>query len=199
MRLVQPITEDEMVALFLRTEIQSARHRDAILALLQRDGRESRIVEAPDLNDADANAYRVRLLGDFRGYKQRRELFETFPDEVGWYRAIITKAELAYVRYIDYSYWNELSGGSRLPSDAARNIHAGVEVYGVANTGFWKTARAVEDGAVFPELILVGTSVTSLIVLEGHVRLTAYFLVPERLPTEMNVLLGLSPGFSAWE
>lgn len=34
-------------------------------------------------------------------------------------------AELARVRYIEYSYWNELWGGSRLAADAAQRINAG--------------------------------------------------------------------------
>jgi hypothetical protein len=37
-----------MVAVFLQTEIRSVRYRDTILALLARDGKDSRIVEAPN-------------------------------------------------------------------------------------------------------------------------------------------------------
>jgi hypothetical protein len=116
-----------------------------------------------------------------------------------WYRAVISKEEIARVRYIVYSYWNELSGGSRLPSDAAANIRAGLVVYDVPNDNFWKTSQAVADGIMFPELILVGTSPAALIVLEGHVRLTAYCLALEWLPAEMTVLVGLSPDFASWE
>jgi hypothetical protein len=39
---------------------------------------------------------------------------------------VITPAELATVRYVDYDYWVELSGGSRLAVDAAPRIRAGV-------------------------------------------------------------------------
>lgn len=199
MKLVEPITEHEMIALFLQTEIQSVRHQDKILTLLQRDGQDISIVEMPNLQDVHANAYRRQLLGDFRGYGQHRDLFETFPEEVAWYRAVLSKEDLSRVRYIDYSYWNELSGGSRLPSDAADNIRAGLVVYDVSNAGFWKAAQAVEDGIEFPELILVGASPSSLLVLEGHLRLTAYFLVPEHLSLETTVLVGLSPDFTTWE
>jgi hypothetical protein len=188
-----------MVAVFLQTEIQSARYQDKILALLARDGKDSRIVNTPNLHDADANAYRAQLLGDFRGYRQQRELFERFPDEVAWHRAILSKEELARILYIDYSYWNQLSGGSRFASDAAANIRAGIEVYHVPNDGFWKTAQAVSEGVAFPELIVVGTSPASLIVLEGHVRLTAYLLAWEYVPEELPVLMGLSPDFAGWE
>jgi hypothetical protein len=55
-------------------------------------------------------------------------------------------------------------------------------------------ADALCAGAVFPELILVGKSERSpLVVLEGHVRLTAYLLRPDCVPTTVPVLVGYSP------
>lgn len=103
------------------------------------------------------------------------------------------------MRYIDYSYWNELSGGSRLPEDAARSICANVEVYGVSNDGFLRAVEALRKGETFLELILIGTSPDVLIVLEGHVRLTAYLLAWEYEPEELPVLIGISPDFVGWE
>lgn len=188
-----------MVALFLRTELQSARFGDEIISLLARDGKDRGIVEEPDWSDAEENAYRSQLLGDFRGYRQQRELFEDFPDAVEWYRAMISKEELAHVRYIDYSYWNKLSGGSRLPEYAARNIRAGVKVYGVPHDRFWSAAQAIKEGVTFPELILIGASSDSLIALEGHLRLTAYLLAWDCMPDELPILMGISPEFAGWE
>jgi hypothetical protein len=49
----------------------------------------------------------------------------------------------------------------------------------VSNGGFWYMADALAKGASFPELILVGADEHApLVLLEGHVRLTAYFLQP---------------------
>jgi len=196
MRLLDAITEDEMVAVFLKTEINSVRYSADILALLRRDGMSRGIIDAPDTRNQQENAYRIQLLGDFRGYKQRRDLFLSFPDDVSWYRAILSREELARVRYVDYSYWNELSGGSRLPADAAANIRAGKVVFGQSTQGFLNLASELELGAKFPELILTGVSPTSdLVVLEGHVRLTTYFLAPHCIPEEIQVIVGFSPGF----
>ena len=44
-----------------------------------------------------------------------------------------TPAELTKVRYIEYDYWDELSGGTRLAVDAAARIRAGVTPFGVPN------------------------------------------------------------------
>jgi len=198
MRLLENITEDEMVAVFLKTEINSARFSADILAILKHDGMSRKIVDTPDTLNQAENLYRAKLLGDFRGYKQKWGLFLSFPDDVSWHRAILSREELARVRYIDYSYWNELSGGSRLPADAATNIRAGKVVFGQSTQGFLNLAGELQRGAKFPELILTGVSPTSdLVVLEGHVRLTTYFLAPKCIPEEIPVIVGFSPNFDS--
>jgi hypothetical protein len=50
--------------------------------------------------EQEENAYRIRLLGDFRGYKQGHALFSSFPDEVSWRRALLGGEELFRVRYV---------------------------------------------------------------------------------------------------
>lgn len=37
-----------------------------------------------------------------------------------------------------------------------------------------------------------------LVVLEGHVRLTAYMLARDHLPPELEVLVGSSPAMTRW-
>jgi hypothetical protein len=189
------IGEDEMVAVFLRTEVASTRFAPTVLAILRRDGRERRIIEQPDLsNDAD-NAYRRHVLGEYRGYKRDADVFKDFPADVRWYRASATKEDLARVRYINDDYWTALSSGSRLVTDAVARIRQGIEVFGVSNGGFWSMADALAKGASFPELILVGTDEHAPpVLLEGHVRLTAYFLQPDRTPPSLPVIIGYAEG-----
>src|SRR6266542_3428516 len=177
MRLLHPITADEMVAHFLKTEVHSVRFREEILSLLRRDGRDERIIDQPDLASVDDNAYRSQLLGEFRGYGRGEGIFMFVPDDTAWHRCALSRDELARVRYVNDDYWLELSGGTRSPLDAARNIRSGIIVYGQSTEWALGLAREVERGAVFPELILVGTDEASpLTVLEGHARLTAYAL-----------------------
>ena len=76
------------------------------------------------------------------------------------------------------------------------NIRAGKIIFGQSTQSFLNLARELERGAKFPELILTGISHTSnLVVLEGHVRLTTYFLAPHCIPDEMQVIVGFSPDF----
>jgi hypothetical protein len=199
MRLIEEVTEHEMAALFLKSEFPSPRYRDTLLSLLQQEGLDPRIIEEPNATDEAENRIRLKLLGDFRGFRQNRSLFEGFPEDVSWYRYALTREELARVHYIDYSYWNELSSGSRLPTDAAQNIRAGVEIFEVSNEGFLRMADAFRQGACFPELILVGTEPGfPLVALEGHARLTTYFLAPECLPETMTALVGFSSDMATW-
>jgi hypothetical protein len=194
MRRLRPSSEAEMVALFLRTELPAARFRDKLLALMDQAGLPERLVTAPNLDDPAENRAREQLLTQHREYGTRAGLFEGLPHDVCWEWMAITPAELATVRYIDYDYWVELSGGTRLPVDAAPRIRAGVTPFGVSSDWALGMAQAVADGARFPPLILVTTDPSGdLVVLEGHARLTAYMLCPDRLPPELEVLLGTSP------
>ena len=189
-----------MVAVFLRTELPSGRWKDDLRALLERAGLPDRVITAPDLGDDPENQARLRLLTEHRGYGTRTEIFDGFPDEVRWQWMAITPAKLAEVRYIQYDYWDELSGGSRLAVDAAARIRAGVTPFGVPNNGKLEMAQAVASGAQFPPLILVTTDFGGyLVVLEGHVRLTAFMLARDQLPPELEVLVGSSPAMTRWD
>ena len=199
MRLLSAITEDEMVSVFLKTEINSVRFEQQILALLRQDEQDRSVVDTPDLSSAQENTYRMRLLGEFRGYRRNAGLFIGFPDRVEWYRAALTPEELMQIRYIDYSYWNELSSGTRLPTAATQTIRAGKAIYGQSTQGYLELAKELCRGAQFPELILTAVSSSApLVVMEGHVRLTTYALALECLPATVEVIVGFSPDFSQW-
>ena len=179
-----------MIAVFLKTEITSERFGHHILQQLGRDGRARAIVDQPDIRSEADNAYRRQLLASYRAY-----VVEELPAYTDWYRAALTPDEVAHIRYIDYSYWNELSNHTRLPSVAVETIRAGREVYGVSNEGFLALAAALRNGARLPELILVGATPDGpLTVYEGHVRLTAYLLAREVIPAELEVLAGFAAG-----
>jgi hypothetical protein len=143
----------------------------------------------------------LRLLTEHRGYSTRTDYFEGFPDDVRWQWMAITPAEPSGVRYIEYDYWDELSGGTCLAVAAAARIRAGVTPFGVPNDRVLVMAQAVADGARFPPLILVTTGLgrEAVVVLEGHVRLTAFMLARDRLPPELEVLVGSSPPMACWD
>jgi hypothetical protein len=201
MRWLRPSSEAEMVALFLRTELPSARWHDALQQQLRSAGLTDRVITDPDLGDDAENQVRLRILTDHRGYGTRTDHFAGFPADVSWEWMTVTAAELADVRYIYYGYWLELSGGTRSPVDAAARIRAGATPDGLPKRehDVFAKAQAVADGAAFPPLILVTTgSAGALVALEGHVRLTAFMLARDHLPPELEVLVGSSAAMTRW-
>ncbi|MFF4780211.1 hypothetical protein ACFY3E_02860 [Streptomyces griseorubiginosus] len=188
--------EDEMVACFLSGELSSQRFGQRLRSHLAPAGQSEQLLTHPDLSDAVANTARRALLAATRGYGENRDLFENFPDQVTWIRALLSAGEAADVRYIDYSYWVELSDGSRRPTDAAARIKAGLRAFDVPNEPFVGAARALMRGARFPPLILVGENQDNLVCLEGHLRLTAYALAD--FPTGIECLIGTAPAMGRW-
>jgi hypothetical protein len=195
MRLLYPVSEDEVIAVFLRGELDSSRYGEKLRAFLARDGRELGVVRSPDPGDADANAYRRQLLDGYRGYERREGLFLGFPRAVEWFGAALERDEVLDILFIDWDWWLELSGGTRRPLDAAHRIWAG-DVAGVTAEEHEPLARASDTQ---PELIAVTTPAhTPLALVEGHFRLTAYALFPEHVPEEFEILLGMSDEMPQW-
>ena len=189
-------SEDEMVACFLSGELSSRRFGQNLRSHLAAAGQAEQLLTDPDLSDAGANFVRRALLAATRGYGENRDLFENFPPEVAWTRALLPADEAAGVRYLEYSYWVELSGGSRLPTDAAARIKAGLPAFDVSNEPFVDAAQALARGERFPPLILVGEKQDNLVCLEGHLRLTAYAFVG--FPNDIECLIGTAPTMGRW-
>ena len=123
-----------------------------------------------------------------RQWLERDGLFDGFPDDAEWERVALARRELLAVLYINWDWWLRVSNGSRLATVAA-------EVQG-RDEGDRAIASAV---ATNPELIVVTDPERSkLVLLEGHVRLTAYAAFPELLPDEVEVYLGVSPRIGEW-
>jgi hypothetical protein len=187
-----------MVACFLSGELSSRRFGQNLRSQLAAVGQAEELLTQPDLSDAAANSARRALLAAARGYGENRDLFENFPTDVTWTRALLSAAEAARVRYLDYSYWVELSGGSRRPADAAARIKAGLRAFDVPNEPFVDAAQAALSGERFPPLILVGERPDDLVCLEGHLRLTAYALLGFGVPTGIECLVGTAPTMGRW-
>ncbi len=198
MKILKQTTEDEVIAEFLRSEINSKRFGKRIVEALK--NKPKKIITNPNLENKGENQFRRNLFGEVRGFGRNKDLFENFPTDVKWFKAIIEKQELKKIKYIDYSYWNKLSNKTRLPTQATKNIKADVKIFGVSNRGFWEILSKIKKGKTFPYMILVAKNKRSrLVVLEGHARLTAYFLEPKYIPKRMEVIAGYSDKMDNWD
>src|SRR3989338_1035763 len=141
MKIVKQITENEVVATILQYEINSLRFGGITKKAIKKDGKSFDVVLFPNLAIEKENKYRKNLLGRLRGYGKSKELFHQFPSNVKWYRAFLTKKELKAIKYINYSYWLELSRGSRRPQDGAKSIKKGIVVMNQPNKFFKAAAK----------------------------------------------------------
>lgn len=198
MRLVGTASADEVVATFLRGDLDSPRFGDRLRALLRDDGRDVSVIAEPDLTDAAANEYRTALLGRHHDWLGGEHVFGRFPAALDWSRALLRPEEVLGIRYIDWDWWLRISGGTRLPVEAAKRIRSG-EIPGGDLESDEPIAKRLHSDWPPPALIVVAPPDRSkLVVVEGHVRLTAYALFPEYLPEELEILLGVSAEIERW-
>lgn len=199
MKIVKKITEDEMVATFLKAEINSDRFGSGVASLLEKHKLDRKILDNPDLENRLENGYRKEILGEARGFSQNLHIFTNFPSNIEWFRILISKSELEKVLYINWEYWLEMTNNTRLPLDLVARIKSGDLPEDKETLRFKAVSNYIKSGAKVPEMILVAKNKDSrFVVLEGHVRLTAYLLDTETIPEEMEVIIGFSNDIEKW-
>ncbi len=193
MRLLDRVPESHMVAAFLKAEYSSERFADDLKRAMHTCHIEdATLITEPHLDDTWENQQRAAILGCYRGYGQNREMFADVPEQMTWYRAELTPDDVARLRYVDYSYWNELTNHTHLVKDAISNIQRGNMVYDVSNDRFWAVAKSIEQhGYTFEPLILTAEDEQApLTVLEGHLRATGIGLAGQRAPAVIPAIVG---------
>jgi hypothetical protein len=195
-------TEAEVVLAFLRAEAESPRFGADIRRALDEVGG-TRLVSDPNLSSAAENRARERALTVARGWPDT-EVFEDFPrSSVEWHHGTLPPEELARVEFIDYSYWNELSGGSRRPADVAATLRAGTLPEWLVDLGTdwpFELADRLAGTEVVDDLIVMATpDLARMVVLEGHARLTAIFVGGHERRLTVRAYLGVSPEIERWD
>lgn len=185
-----PGSEADMVAAFLRAELDSPRWAADVSAGLARIGASRALIEQADPSNSAENRERVQVLA-YRGYPERTALFAGFPTNVAWQRATLDATDLARVRVLNQPHWVTYSGPSRLAANAAGGVATGSEAGHVA-----AVAAILRDGGSVPEVIVVGTSLDDLVILEGHVRVMA--ALGGSPPPNLSAFVGVSPDMANW-
>ena len=179
MNILRTSSEEEMISEFLKAEYHSERFSERIKKVMKDLLLDESIILSADLNNANENIARKKLLGEFRGYGLNRKLFENFPNEIQWSLCNFVSHDLNNIRYIDYSYWNELSKGTHSPLTAAQTILDGTEIYNQSNEGFVRAAEYIKGGGKFLRPILLTSDSEHFVIVEGHLRITAFALASE--------------------
>lgn len=199
MKMMRDSSEAEMVFEFLRTEFYSDRFSEQLKKALNSLSIDDQILLSANLENKEENALRKELLGEFRGYGRNQELFKNFPSQIEWSICSFSKDDLEKIKYIDYSYWNELSAGTRSPLTAAKAVREGITIYGQSTEGFLNAAKYLENGGRFQNMIFLTADFNNFIIVEGHLRMTAYALTPNHFDNIRCIVGKCSQSdFDAW-
>jgi hypothetical protein len=197
MQIRETVSEDYMVAAFLKAELDSPRWAADVLAGLAAEGRLRSVIDSPDLGNPLDNACRARVLGYSRGYgpPPNTRLFSGFPAAAWWQTAEADIADLSRMKVINQPFWYS-SEGSRLACDTAAHPGSERSADPVQNH-IAAVAQRLSEGQSVPELIVVGTAEDALVILEGHVRVMAALTVKCR--QTLSALVGIAPDMSSWK
>jgi O-antigen/teichoic acid export membrane protein len=184
-RVIRRISEDEVIAEFLKSDFSSPvfeGYQEALRGL----------VETPQLDDAGENAKRRALL-----FIRHLALWRELPRGTEWFEVDIGAADLEQIRVFPRAQWRKLARGNfnitavveRLRTFRSRNL---VEETFLAKIAAMRD-RLREDtdpGAI----LLIGLNQSEpLTILDGNHRLVAATLVSPKSLQRFRFLCGLSP------
>jgi O-antigen/teichoic acid export membrane protein len=188
LQIIRRVSEDEVVAAFLRNDFRSPefrRYQEPLDAL----------VTTPNLDSAIENARRRALL-----FLRHGALWRELPEGTDWFELELRAADLERIRVFPRAQWRKLARGNFSIGQVLRSFRSG-HCYEVADQAFlskigdlgdWLT-QDVDAGAV----LLIGLNGNApLTILDGNHRLVAAALnSPEALHT-FHFYCGLSPNMS---
>jgi O-antigen/teichoic acid export membrane protein len=183
-RLIRHITEDEVIAEFLKSDFHYPAFRDYYESFRG-------IVANPNLHDASENAKRRALL-----FIRHLSLWKEIPADTRWYEAELTYEDLINVRAFPRAQWRRPAHGNFSMTkivEGVRNRQNTLDDHFLAKITAISD-RLAEDNASFGSLILIGLNENEpLTVLDGNHRLVAAMLAaPDGLQT-LRFICGLSP------
>ncbi len=182
-RLIRHISEDEVIAEFLRSDFDHDVYRD------YRDSMRS-LVEDPDLDEPSECAKRRALL-----YVRHLALWKEIPENTEWYEVELRESALDRIHVFPRAQWRRIARGKPgLPSVAGKLARRDGSR---AEDPFLRRIDAFRRRLSHPEalpgaVVLIGRNeYEPLTIIDGNHRLAAAVL-ENRLP-QLRVLCGLSP------
>jgi O-antigen/teichoic acid export membrane protein len=183
-RLIRRVSEDEVIAGFLKSDFPSSAFREYQESLRQ-------VVINPDLDDAGENAKRRALL-----FIRHLSLWTQIPAGTEWYEIEINETNLGQIRAFPRAQWRRLARGNFLITEVAEGMRTGRHMVDkqflskIASIG--NQLRLDDPG--FGAIILIGLNENErLTILDGNHRLVAAMLSSPSTLVKLRFLCGLSP------
>jgi hypothetical protein len=180
--LVRRISEDEVIADFLKSDFENAAYRKYHEALRP-------IVFAPDVEDKSESAKRRALL-----FLRHRALWKELPTDTEWYEAKVSNPDLDRIRVFPRAQWRRLARGNfaitKVVEDVRRRQQASKDTFlmKIAEIRLGLLQEESNPGSV----VLIGLNGTeSFTIIDGNHRLVAAVL--EDRVDRLRFVCGLSP------
>ena len=183
-RLIRRVSEDEVIAGFLKSDFQSPEFRDYQESL--RD-----VVNDPDLDDSAENAKRRALL-----FIRHLSLWKQIPAATEWYEMEISETNLGQVRVFPRAQWRRLARGNFSITEVAEGVRSRKHLVDLSFllkiVSIGDQLRQEDPG--FSAVILIGLNERErFTILDGNHRLVAAMLSTPSAVKKLRFLCGLSP------
>lgn len=183
-RLIRRISEDEVIAEFLKSDFHSAVFREYQESM-------GRLVRMPNFEDPDENGKRRALL-----FLRHLSLWKEIPNSTEWYEVEINEADLGNIRIFPRAQWRKVARGNFSTVEVAAGMRTRRQLL---EDSFLHKIEAIGDrlGTEAPDfgaVILIGLNENEpLTVLDGNHRLVAALLASPTRLKKLRFLCGLSP------
>jgi len=182
--LLRPVTEDEVIAAFLKSDFHSPPFQEYQESLRE-------LVSSPNLDDVYENATRRALL-----FLRHLALWKEIPSDTEWYEVKINKAGLDQVRLFPRAQWRKLARGNfsitTITEEWCTRQHLVDNLFLSKIAAIGDQFQQIDPG--FGPVILIGLDAGKpLTVLDGNHRLAAAMLKSPDGLEKLRFLCGLSP------
>lgn len=181
-RLLRRISEDEVIAEFLRSDFEDAAYGDYRETLRT-------IVHTPDLESPNQCATRRALF-----YLRHLALWREIPPDTVWYELDIRSADLRQVHVFPRTQWRRIARGSCNLREVVEDVHTGSlarEEALLARIEAIRNRLAAGESISSPVLLIGLNESEPLTIIDGNHRLLAAAL--EGKLDRLRFLCGLSP------
>jgi O-antigen/teichoic acid export membrane protein len=184
-RLIRRVSEDEVIAEFLKTDFTNSAFEEYHETLRG-------LVTTPHLDDPAENARRRALL-----FIRHFALWRELPAGTEWFEVEIRTADLAQIRVFPRAQWRKLARGNFNITGIAERLRM-FRSHNVSGAAFLSKIAALRDGlrhdADPGAVLLIGLNESEpLTVLDGNHRLVAAILTSPETVLRFRFLCGLSP------
>ncbi len=184
LRILRRVSEDEVIAEFLKSDFHNPAFRDYQETL-------HGLVASPDTTDDTENAKRRALL-----FLRHRSLWKELPNDTAWYELEMRPSDLVQVRVFPRAHWRKLGDGSFAILKIAEQVRKDLATVEDAFTAKIESIqrRIQTEDASLGAVILIGVNAGEPVTaLDGNHRLVAAMLTGPGGLTRLRFLCGLSP------